>query len=896
MKKALKIFGISILIILALLIALPLAFQSQIQHLVKQFINDNLNAKVEFSNVNLSFIKNFPKAHVGIDDLMITNFEPFKDEKFISVKNIAFSMSLKELFKSESDGPLAINTFTIDEAEITLKTDSLGRVNYDIAKSSNTSEPEESEQSGGFSFDIENYGISNSTFIYIDDGSKTEMRISELNHTGNGSFSADTSILDTKTSANVSVSIDNTEYLKNNSIKLDALIELDLENNKYSFKENTGFINKLPLKFDGYIRLFDDGQEVDITFENPESNFKNFLALIPEVYSKSIEGVETTGDFKVKGLIKGKITETTIPTFDIQITSNKASFKYPDLPKRVDNIVINTSIKNSTGLADDTHIDLNTLNFKIDQDVFKSSASISNITSNMFVKAHIDGVLNLANLKQAYPIELDQELSGILKAKLSTAFDMNAIETSNYARIKNNGSASVSNFVFASKDVVNPIHITNAEISFNPQTVSLNSFEAKSGDSDINANGTINNLIGFLVSNNTLQGNFNLKSTLFKVSDFMVDNNETEETETQKESTETSESLKIPAFLDCTINAQANQVVYDNLNLKDVKGTLIIKDQQVSLTNLTSHIFNGALAVAGNVSTKNNTPNFNLNLDINGFDVAQSFKGLELLQNLAPIANLIQGTLNSTLNLSGDLTKDFTPNLSSMSGNALAELLTTSISPDQSAALSKLDNTFNFIDFKKLNLKDIKTKFEFAEGKVNVKPFQIKYEDITIDVSGSHGFDETMDYNAVFNVPAKYLGSDINQLIAKIDSEEAKNISIPVTANITGSFNNPNVKTDLSSGVSNLSKQLVEIQKQKLLNQGKSQAEDLLGNLIKGNNTKTDSTREEQNKNTKNVITDILGNNQNQTDSTKTDATTNTVKNALGGLLGKKKKTQDTIK
>ena len=102
-----------------------------------------------------------------------------------------------------------------------------------------------------------------------------------------------------------------------------------------------------------------------------------------------------------------------------------------------------------------------------------------------------------------------------------------------------------------------------------------------------------------------------------------------------------SETLKIPAFLDCTINAQANTVVYDNLNLKNVKGTLIIKDQQAILQNLTSNLFDGELAVTGLVSTKTETPTFNLDLGIKSFDIAQSFQGFELLQNIAPIAKAI---------------------------------------------------------------------------------------------------------------------------------------------------------------------------------------------------------------------------------------------------------------
>src|SRR5690606_18595075 len=107
-----------------------------------------------------------------------------------------------------------------------------------------------------------------------------------------------------------------------------------------TFKDNKGFINQLPLEFKGFVKLLDNGQEVDITFENPESSFKNFLAIVPEAYAKNLDNVETSGDFKVKGIVKGMVTEETIPTIDISIASNNASFKYPDLPKRVENIVI----------------------------------------------------------------------------------------------------------------------------------------------------------------------------------------------------------------------------------------------------------------------------------------------------------------------------------------------------------------------------------------------------------------------------------------------------------------------------------------------------------------------------------------------------------------------------
>lgn len=892
MKKILKVLGISILIIITLLIAIPFAFQGQIKDMVKVFINQNLNAKVEFSDVSLSFIKSFPQAQVAVNDLLITNFEPFKDETFASVKDVTFTMSIKELFKKPSEGPVVVNSIYVNEALLTLKNDKFGNSNYNIIKEDNNNASADKETSS-LGFDIEDYQIKNSALTYIDDPSKTIMHITNLNHEGHGAFSTNTSELDTKSEANVSFNIDSINYLINNKVKLDAVIGMDLSHSKYTFKQNKAFINELPLHFDGFVKLLENGQDIDITFENPESDFKNFLAVIPKEYSKNLDGIKTSGLFKVKGAVKGKVTETTIPKLDITITSKNASFKYPNLPKGVEHITINAAIKNTTGNVDDTFIDVKTLDFKIDDDVFKSSAIIKNIAKNMFVNAHIDGVLNLANITKAYPLELENTLTGILKAKLNTSFDMNAIDTNDYERIKNSGSASISDFVFSSEDIVNPIHISTANVSFKPKKVSLNNFTAKTGESDLSADGTIDNLLGFLLSDAKLKGNFDVNSNLFKVSDFMSEN---DEKAADNKTTSDSESLKIPKFLDCSINANAKTVIYDNLNLNDVKGKLLIKDQQAVLQNMTSSIFDGALSISGNISTKEATPTFNMNLGADGFDISKSFKGLDLLQNLAPIAKLLQGKLNTDINVSGYLDKEFSPNLSSVSGKAIGELLTTSIAKNESELFNKLESALGFIDFSKLDLKDLKTKLEFANGKVSVNPFDLKYEDIAITISGVHGFDKTVNYDAVFNVPAKYLGSEVNRLIGKINSNETKNISIPVTANIGGTYTSPTVKTDLTSGISNLTKQLIEIEKQRLLNKGKDKVSDLIDDVISGNKTKTDSVKQQQqNKVVKDVLGSIIGGGK-KTDSTTTNDTSNTVKNVLGGLLRSKKKRKDSIK
>lgn len=874
MKKIFKIIGIVLLIFIAILIAIPFVLESKIDTIVQNYADENLDADLSFDDISLSLISSFPKAEVNVENLKIINRAPFKDETLVTAKSLSFEMPLGELFKGGEE-PLVVNEIIADEMLLTLKTNKNGTTNYDIVKEDENAEiTSNNDESSGFSFDIENYELNNSAFTYIDEGANTQLYATEINHNGKGIFSGEQSELDTKTEAKISMSIDSTEYLSNNIIKLDALIDLDLEQEKYTFKENKGYINALPLEFEGFVQMVEEGQQIDISFKNPESSFKDFLAVIPKAYAKNIESVNTTGNFTVNGIIKGLVSEETIPNLDINLRSDNASFKYPDLPKSVRDIMINASVKNTTGNVDDTYVDLNQLDFKIDEDIFKSEAHIKNLTGNMLVNANLDGVLNLANISKAYPIELENQLSGILKGKLNTSFDMDAIETNAYQRIKNNGTVSISDFIFSSEDIVNPIQINKADLTFKPGTVSLNNFDALTGKSDFSATGTINNLLGFLLSDKKLQGNFNVNSNTFAISDFMVEDEAA--SETSNKTTSDAESLKIPDFLDCTITANAKTVIYDNLNLKNVKGQLLIKDQNANLKNMTTDLFNGQLGISGNVSTKEAKPKFDMKLAMQQFDISQSFKELEMLKFLAPIAKVLQGKLNSTIDLSGILDENFSPDLATITGDALAEVLTDKVNTEQSAILTGLSSKLNFLDLDKLDLKDIKTKLSFENGQVSVKPFTINYKDIPIEVSGTHSFSNAMNYSAVLQVPAKYLGSEVNRLVGKINDAEVNKITIPVTANIGGTFSSPNITTDLTSGVSNLTKQLIEIEKQKIIGKGKDKINDLLGGVLGGNSTtKTDSTK---------------------TDSTKTkaeDKVKEGIKDALGGIFGKKKKTTD---
>ena len=863
-KKILKGLGVFLLVTIIALAAVPFLFKDKIKAMVLKSINENVDATVAFADVDLSLLKSFPNANVTISNLGIINKAPFEGDTLFYAGETNLKMSIKELFKSENE-TMNLQSFRLKDAVVNVIFNKDGIGNFDIALKDDEEKKDDSE-SKPFNLSIQNYEIENLKMAYWDQGSNIKLALTELNHTGKGNFAEQKLDLDTKTTTKLSFDMEGTNYMKNVTLSLDAILGIDLDKMKFEFKDNKALINQLPLEFNGFLQMQENGQLYDLTFKTPTSDFKNFLGLVPEAYAGNINQVKTTGEFKVEGKVAGELTETTIPKFNIEIASKNASFQYPDLPKSVKNIVIDTHIINETGLMNDTYVNLNQLSFTIDQDVFNAKANVRNLTENALVNAELKGTINLANVTKAYPVQLDKPLTGILKADVTTKFDMKSVETSQYQNIQNSGTMSLTGFNYEGPEMAKPFQINKTSITFNPNQIKLNEFDAKTGSSDVNITGSLDNFYGFLFKNQVLKGSFNLASNKLVVSDFMAPT-----TTTDDAGKKATEAVKIPSFLDCNLTAKATTVVYDNLNLKNVSGNLAIKDEAVTLSNLKMDVFGGNIGLNGTVSTKGDKPKFNMDLALNAVNIAESFTQLDMLKSIAPIANTINGKLNSTIKLSGDLTNDMTPDLKTISGDLFGQLLNTSVNQQNSQLLSSLSNNVKFLDVSKLNLNDVKAALTFKDGKVALKPMQLKYQDIGIEVGGTHGFDQKMNYDVKFDVPAKYLGTEVTNLLSKLTPAEQQKIeSVPITANLTGSFSQPNVRTDMKQATTNLATQLVKMQKDKLVNQGTS----ALSNLLGGDKATTNATT---------------------TDTTKTTPTPKEqvkdgVKDAVKNLFGKKKK------
>ena len=115
MKKALKIAGITVGVILILLLVLPFAFQGKIEKIVKQEGNKMLNAQFDFSALDISLLRNFPSASVTLEDFYLKGTGAFENDTLIQAGELTAAVNLFSLF---GDSGYDISKIIIEDTKV----------------------------------------------------------------------------------------------------------------------------------------------------------------------------------------------------------------------------------------------------------------------------------------------------------------------------------------------------------------------------------------------------------------------------------------------------------------------------------------------------------------------------------------------------------------------------------------------------------------------------------------------------------------------------------------------------------------------------------------------------------------------------------------------------------
>ena len=899
-KRILIGFGIFLMLLVAAAFIIPIVFKDDIKAAIDKEIAKSVNADVVFdvNNFSVTLFSNFPNMTVEVKKLGVFNRAPFEGVPLFVIEELDVEVNLKELIFGDQ---LRLKGITLVKPQITINVLADGRANYDITYPS-TDTVTVAEEPSSFSFGIDHWEIVDGNVVYDDKSLPYFLGIKHLNHTGSGDFTQDVFDLKTHTVVDtLTTSYGDMELLTNKRAEIDMVISISEDYTKYTFKDNSAKVNDFAMSFDGWFKMNEKDYGMDITFKSPENTFKSLLSLVPGMYTKDFNGIETKGDLSFNGFAKGTYSDTQMPAFNVNLLVKDAMFKYPDLPTAVNNINMDLLIDNKDGVIEHTVVDLKKLHLDFGSNPVEAKLLIENL-KDYRMDGNLKAKLNLAELNKMFPMEglemkgtysvdasakgvydsikkiiptvnasmsltdgyvksaefplplqdlkfqstikntsgkmaetfitvsdfsmlMDGEkfaanltlenlddytwsvnanggvdiekmtkifplegmtLAGKVKGDFHTKGKMSDVTAERYDRLPTSGVVSLKDFKFTMKDMPYAVTVSNSDAVFDPKKIELKNTSGTIGKSDFAVSGAVSNYIGYVFGKEVIKGNVDFTSTLLDLNEFMT------ETETPAAPTDTTAFgvIPIPDNIDFILRSSVKTVKMMDYTMTNLNGDIIAKDGIATMHNVKFNMLDGAFVVNGTYNAKDlQHPKYDFALKIDDLSIQQAAANFSIIKTYVPIAGLMKGNFSTDFKVNGELGQDMMPKMTTVNGAGLVKIAQATLT--QSKLISGVTSLTKLNDTDQVSMKDVLMNASISDGRLSVKPFDVKFGTYLTTITGSSGVDGSIDYSMKMMVPAGKLGSQFSGLVNQYAGTNNSTSEIPLNIGLTGTYKDP---------------------------------------------------------------------------------------------------------
>lgn len=789
-KKTMKIAGITLGVILLLLLILPFAFQGKLAKLVKEEGNKMLNAQFDFRTLNISLLRNFPSASVSLEDFWLKGTGPFENDTLIQAGELTAAVNLFSLF---GDGGYDISRIIVKDTRVHAIVLEDGRPNWDVMKPSPDAEtPEDETAQETFRIKLQKLSVDNLSVVYDDRQGGVFADLSRLEADCSGDFGSDRTVVDLKMETpSLTCRTGGIPLLNKVSLEADMDVDADLAGGKFTLRENMLRLNAIQLNLDGWLAQTKQGMDMDLRLNTNEVGFKELLSLIPAIYAKDFQDLKTDGKVTLNAFARGSIEgNTKVPQFEVNLDVKDAMFRYPSLPAGVEKINISALVRNAGGPLDATEISVAPFDFVLADNPFSLNATVKTPVSDPDFHLTARGKLDLGKVKEVYPLD-DMQLNGLVQADLELGGRLSMVEKEQFEQMQAKGSLRLNQMKLVLKDMP-PVDIQQSVFTFSPRYLQLSETTVNIGKNDLTLDSRFENYLGYALKGSTLKGTLNVSSNHLNLNDFMSADTTATVAEVPAD-TVAMGVIRVPENIDFQMQASFRELLFDKMTLTDGKGTLLVRNGTVDMRNLSFNTMGGSVTMNGAYAApQNKQPELNAAFNMRNISFAQAYQDLGLVQQLAPIFAGLKGNFSGNLQIDTPLDATMSPVMSAVQGKGALSTKDLSLSGvkfiDQVADIVKKPS------LKEIKVKDLNIDFEIKDGRVTTKPFDLKLGDYNMNLSGSTGLDQTIDYTGKITMPADGIASKLGT----------------VDMTIGGTFTSPKVGIDMASLARNAAEQALK--------------------------------------------------------------------------------------
>jgi AsmA-like C-terminal region/Protein of unknown function len=715
------------------------------ERIIQQFIreaNKNIGTPVKIGQIEVSAFQEFPNLAIVLHDVYVEDSHP-GEYPLLTAKKVSFILNPLEVWR----GNYTISGLQVYESETNLRINNAGKNNYTIVKSGG---------GGGVSFDLKNVKLSNTLVTYIDVSASQHHEFSSDDLTA--SIAAKGEIYHIEAAGDIvseQIGIRNSIWFRKKIFDVKAIVDYDDKGKSITITPSQLLMDKAQFEVSGTY-FFKDKDLVNIHTVGKETDIKLLLSFFP---SESVEGLkkyQSKGEVYFDMELRGEISRQKSPLISVAFGLRDVTLFHPDSRSKIENANLEGSFATpSLANMNDAQLFLKNISATLNGDAFTGNFVMRNFNDPL-VTTDFHGELNAADLLNFYPIKEISGVTGRIKANVSLSGPINLLKKKSTAQqVHTEGTIEVSQLSFSLG--VDKLQFANLDgsLQFNNNDLAMSNLKGKFENNDFLLNGFFKNVITFLIFENQPIGiEADLKSDFLDIDQLFAIGFGTQEKGPYK--------FSISHNLNLNFTYNVKSMKYKRFHPTAVKGDLLVKGQVAVARNIHLQAMGGTIDLNGIVDAKNpKAIDLISSAKLNRIDVDSLFFVFDNFQQDFIEHKHLKG--QAFADISFETTLD--ESLHIYQDTFIADVSVTIKNGELNnfAPMQKLNKYLDDEGLNKLRFADLKNDIHIESKTVYIPQMEIRSNLTTIHLSGTHTFDQRIDYRVVAPLRNK----------KKIDPDEA---------------------------------------------------------------------------------------------------------------------------
>jgi hypothetical protein len=744
---------ITVSTLLVALVVSVFLFQDRI---IQEFIreaNKQLNTPVKIGKIEVSTFQDFPRISIVLNDVYVEDSHPGL-YPLLTATRISFQMNPLEVWA----GNYTVKGLKIENSETNLKLNNKGEDNYSVVKKSSGS------SASTVKFELKDVGLFNTKVNYIDISSRQEMTFTSRQMIA--SVSTENDLYTIAANGNLvteKILIDKTSVLKGKSFEVKSNLLYDDGKKILTINPSTLLLRKASFSVKGDYS-WKDKNIMNLETKGENTDIQTIISLFPEEIAKNLDKYESSGDVYFNARLKGELSKVRTPSISVDFGFTDATIFHPDYKSRIEEASVEGSFANSDlrNLRQAVLI-LKNIKGKLNNEAF---------TSNFIIQDFIDpevicdfkGKMDAPSVLSFYPVESLQNAAGTLDVDLAFEGKIELLKNKATAqRVSTQGTVSMENISLDYGKEKIQLQGLNGDLQFSNNDLALSNVRGKLGNSDFLLNGFFKNIITFLLFEDQPIGiETDLKSNFIDLDQIFAISFGNDESSAQPYTFSISRNLNL------NFNCDIKSLHYKKLRGHDLKGDLLVKNEMAVTRNFTMKAMGGSLELSGIVDAQNRK----------AIDVVTTAKLTDLyLDSVFHVFENFKQDFIQNRHLKGQASADVSME---MVLNQHLKLFPETLIADIGATIKKGElNNFEpmkklgrYLDdegLSKLRFSDLKNDIHIEKKVIYIPQMDIRSNVSDLTISGTHTFDQHIDYRVVTPLRKKKIKDAEAQLAIEED-------------------------------------------------------------------------------------------------------------------------------